>query len=77
MKTLREKHEADQAVDDLVAEAWIAARRSSRGDDRESLEYVIELLVLILRELARSSRLVKGFIEQRVRTMRGKRKEAA
>lgn len=72
--SIRERHEADQAVDDLVSEAWIAARRSAESDGRESLEYVIELLVLILRELARSSGWIRAVIQGHAEGMRERRR---
>jgi len=71
--TIRNRNEADQAVDDLQAEFWMRARNSSKGG-QESLEDIIEQQGKVLRELARSSGLARAFIEQRVETMRRKRK---
>jgi len=68
--------EADRAVLDLQKELWIRARRSRAGDDRESLEYVIEKQAELLRELARSNGMVLVAVIQRASTLLEKRTKA-
>lgn len=73
MNTIRMKTEAEQAVTSLVAELFIRSRRSGT-EGRESLEDVVAGLSNLLRELASNSQLAKSFVEQRLNTLRAKRR---
>jgi len=68
MNTIRNKHEADKAINDLVMLTFLQAKRQ----EGHTSDAVCEALVMLLRELARTSPLAKTFVEQRVATLRKK-----
>ena len=69
MNTIRHQSEAEQAVNDFAAECWLAAKRHATNPHDD----VIERQAALILELAKSNPMVKSFVEQRVKTMRGKR----
>ena len=69
---IRQQTEAEMSVNEFTAECWLAAKRHATNPHDD----VIERQAALILELAKSSPLAKSFVEQRVKTMRGKRAKA-
>ena len=70
--SLRQQSEAESACTEFTSECWLAAKRHATNPHED----VIERQAQVILELAKSNPMVKAFVEQRVKTMRGKRAEA-
>ena len=67
--SIRQQTEAEMSVNEFTTECWLAAKRR----DVNPQDDVIQRQAALILELAKSSPMVKAFVDQRVRTLRGKR----
>ena len=67
--SIRQQTEAEMTVNEFTAECWLAAKRANVNPQDD----VIQRQAALILELAKSSPMVKAFVDQRVRTLRGKR----